>query len=596
MKIQSNAKIISLVSIFLKNFSFKNIFIYFAQKANMKFIKDTILFVVNFLVSAALFTFMILFFNSCKKETYDLNKFSMNNFNGEYAAPLVASDLTIRDILAKTNKDSSIVVDNTGFCTLVYRGTLFTSRAKDFVSIPNQNIGNTTFDFSNTTSLVTYNAASNGTNFGPYSQNISTVFTPTPPLIDSLYTNSGTLLQIKITNSMPAVTSVTLTSTSIIDLNTSSTFNQIVNLPAATSTIVTYDLGNHLLRLVSGTNRSVLNLSYSLRMQKTANALGTEQFGISAGLTNIDFNKFIGYLGANYTNPNFAPFKDTVPITLFKSSDPTYTNTIFSLVDPKFEIKFYNEVGAQAKVNFTKLDAYTPDPFGNNLNSSSLSSSSSIQNINILPALGFPAPKTTTLYINKTVEPNVVPFINSRPKNVIYEVNGMLNPGGGPYIRNFFTDTSKIRVDLDVLLPLWGNMSNLVFLDTIKKIDLSNINPYTKKINLRTYFESTFPIDMGVAVIFTDSAYNTLYTLIAPGTVVIPGASVDVNGNTSAPKIYKKDYTINQTDMPLINKSKNILIKAFANTSSYPTNVKIYDFQKLKVRIGIDVIPYVSSK
>lgn len=535
-----------------------------------------------------------LLFSSCKKETYELDKFSMMNFNGEYAAPLVASDLTIRDILTKADKDSNIVVDNTGFCTLVYRGTLFTSRAKDFVIIGNQNLGSVNYDFSNTTSLAAFNAASNGTSFGPYTQTISAIITPTPPLIDSLYTNSGTSLNITINNTMPAAISVTITSSSIIDLSTNLNFNQIVNLTAGTSTVVSYDLGNHLLKLVNGSTRSQLNLNYSAKMQKSGTATGLEQIGISANLNNISFNKFIGYLGANYTHPNFAPYKDTVPISLFRSSEPTYTNTTFSLVDPKFEIKFYNEIGVSAQLNFTKLDAYTPDQWGNNLNSNSLTGSPVIQNVVINSATGFNVPKTTTLSINKTNEPNIVPFINSRPKNVIYEVNGAINPGASSYIRNFFTDTSKIRVDLDVLLPLWGNMKDLVFLDTIN-VDLHTIDANTKKVILRTYFESTFPVDMGMSVVFTDTLYNTLYTLVSPGTVVIPGASVDANGYTSAPKIYKKDYIIPQSAMPLLKNSKKILIKAFANTSNYPTNIKIYDFQKLKVRMGIDVKPYVSS-
>ncbi|GIV29907.1 MAG: hypothetical protein KatS3mg028_0973 [Bacteroidia bacterium] len=244
-----------------------------------------------------------LFFTSCKKETYELDKFSMMNFNGEYAAPLVASDLTIRDILTKADKDSNIVVDNSGFCTLVYRGTLFTSRAKDFVIIGNQNLGGVTYDFSNTTSLAAFNAASNGTSFGPYTQTFSAIITPTPPLIDSLYTNSGTSLDITINNSMPAAISVTITSSSIIDLNTNSNFNQIINLSAGTSTVVSYDLGNHLLKLVSGSTRSILNLNYSAKMQKSGTATGLEQIGISANMNNISFNKFIGYLGRQLYPP-----------------------------------------------------------------------------------------------------------------------------------------------------------------------------------------------------------------------------------------------------------------------------------------------------
>lgn len=529
---------------------------------------------------------------SCKKEKYDFDKFSTSNFNGEYAAPLVASELTIQDILTHADKNNNIQVGADGFCTLIYRGTLFTSKAKDFVFITNQTLTGYTYDFSNTTPLVTFNSAPNGTQFGPYTNTTTSIITPTPPLIDSLYLKSGTSLNLNISNTMPAVVSITLSSSSIIDLSTSTNFNQTIILPAYTGTVISYDLGNHLLKLNDGIDRSRFNVSYSVKLQKSGTATGLEQVGISANLNNISFNKFIGFLGSNYTHPNFAPYKDTVPISLFSSTDPTYTNTIFSLVDPKFDVKFYNEVGASAKLNFTKLDAYTPDQFGNNTNPNSLTGSPAVQNITINSANNFNTPITTTVSLNKTIEPQIVPFLNSRPKNVIYEVNGNINPGASSYIRNFFTDTSKIRVDLDVILPLWGNMKDLVFMDTIKT-DLSFLSVDIKKLILRTYFESTFPVDMGIEVIFTDTLYNPQYTLIPANTVVIPGASVNANGYASAPKIYKKDYVIPNSAIGLVINSKRILVRAFAVTTDYPTNVKIYNFQKLKVRIGVDFQPGV---
>ncbi|GIV26822.1 MAG: hypothetical protein KatS3mg027_0636 [Bacteroidia bacterium] len=120
--------------------------------------------------------FVTLIFASCKKEKFDFDKFSNSNFNGEYAAPLVASELTIQDILTNADKNNNIQVGNDGFCTLVYRGTLFTSRAKDFVIIGNQNLVGYTYDFSNTTSLASFNAAANGTQFGPYTNSVTSIY------------------------------------------------------------------------------------------------------------------------------------------------------------------------------------------------------------------------------------------------------------------------------------------------------------------------------------------------------------------------------------------------------------------------------------
>jgi hypothetical protein len=538
-----------------------------------------------------LLLFVVFTWYSCKKDRLDFDKFSTTNLNTEYGVPLVSSQLTIREILQKADKDSNIVVDNTGFCTLIYRGTLYTSNAKDFIKVPNQTISPVSYNINSTAGLAAFNGAANGTTFGPYAQNYTHTLTPTPPLIDSIYCANGVLLNVNVNNTMPANITLTLSSSSIIDLSTNQPFSKTISV--STSTNVSYNLANHLLKLNDGINRSRLHLSYRVSYQKTGNASsGTENVSVSLSLSNINFLKFIGFLGSNFTHPQFAPYKDTVPISLFKSSEPTFTATSFSMVDPKFQIRFYNEIGAKAELDLTKLDAYTPGPGNVNINPNSLSGSPVLQNVLINNANNFNAPVTTSLLINKNNEPAVVPFINSRPKNVIYEVNGVINPGVSvPYIRNFVTDTSKIRVDLDVIIPLWGNMKNLIFLDTTK-VDLSSLDPTNiKKLTLRTYFESTFPFTLGTEIVFTDSLNNLLYTFLPPGTVVIPGAVVDNNGIATQPTVFKKDYELPHHVIAILKETKKIRIRAFAETTNYPQDIKVYDFQKLKVKIGMAAQP-----
>jgi len=540
-----------------------------------------------------LILFIVILIHSCKKDKYNLDKFSYSSIDQELGAPLVTSELTIREVLAKADKNNNIQVDGTGFCTLIYRGTLFTSYAKDFISVPDQTIPSMMFNFSNTSGLAAFNAAPNGTNFGPYTQTQVVVFSPTPPYIDSVYCDNGTLLNVTITNNIPATITFTLSSQSVINLSTNQPFNQVITV--TTNTSVSYNLSNHLLKLNDGVNRSRFYVSYSVSMNKTGNAVGTENMIISMSVTNIKYKKFIGFLGNNFTHPSFAPYKDTVPLTIFKSTEPTYINTVFYMVDPKFQISFYNEIGSTALLNFTKLNAYTPDANGNNINFNTLSGSPVIQNLTILKANNFNAPVTTTLNINKNNEPNVVPFINSRPKNVIYEVNGVLNPGNATYIRNFVTDTSRIRVDLDVILPFWGNMKDLVFLDT-NKVDLSGLDVNNiRQATIRTYFESTFPIDMGTEIVFTDTLNNTLFTLVQAGTVIIKGAVVNNNGVASQPAVVRKDYVLTRDQLAVIRYAKKIRVRAFANTTNYPQYIKIYDFQKLKVKLGLAVKPYYNN-
>lgn len=148
---------------------------------------------------------------------------------------------------------------------------------------------------------------------------------------------------------------------------------------------------------------------------------------------------------------------------------------------------------------------------------------------------------------------------------------------------------------MDVIMPLWGSMKDLIFLDT-SKVDLSGLDVGNiRQATIRTYFESTFPVDMGTEIAFTDSLNNHLFTLIQPGTIVIPGAVVNNNGVAQKPATLRKDYILTRDQLAIIRNAKKIRIRAFAQTTNYAQNVKIYDFQKLKVKLGLAVKPLLSS-
>ena len=205
---------------------------------------------------------------SCIKEEYDFSKVSVRDWDPKLAIPLVNSTLTINDILLNADKQGAISVGSDGFCTLIYRGNLFSDEAGRFLNIPNQNLSPLSYSFSNTVSVGTFNAGNNGSSYGPYNQNGSYTLTSSYA-IDSLYLKPGTTFRLAYNNTLPADLNINLTVNSLKDQNTAATFSKVISVPANTNSFVEYDLGGYILNLNDGLgNRNILNLNYSLTMTK----------------------------------------------------------------------------------------------------------------------------------------------------------------------------------------------------------------------------------------------------------------------------------------------------------------------------------------
>ncbi len=68
-------------------------------------------------------------FQSCVKDNFKFNKLAQVEWNPNIAVPLIYSSLTIQDLLTQNDKDGLISVGADKFCTLIYKGNLFSLSA-----------------------------------------------------------------------------------------------------------------------------------------------------------------------------------------------------------------------------------------------------------------------------------------------------------------------------------------------------------------------------------------------------------------------------------------------------------------------------------
>jgi hypothetical protein len=521
-------------------------------------------------------------FQGCIKDKIDLNKGGNSSISPQLAGALVYSSITMKDIMKNTNKNGQLITDSTGFITLVYKGNLFSLKAADVVTIPAQTpvTENATLSAAN---VVALNALPMGSTITFSDSSLVNFQTGGGTQVDILNCKTATLvLNLNYTIKDNAVIKITIPGATIGGV----AFTQTIPVTYSGSPVnITTNcvLDGYKIDMTNGnTTHDVIKIKYDIIITKSTNTPSTVGDGASFSetFTNVTYNSIIGYLGSQSLSPN----TDTIPITIFQNS-LLNAGATFHILNPLIKIFLTNSYGLPIGAHFNTFEGYSPGPPVTNYPITG----SGIPNPIPIPtptAIGQSAVDSFSLNKNNS---NIFTLINQLPKNVIYNVTAISNPAG-PIYSNFITDTSQFKIDMELDLPLDGTASDFMFQDTVAYSFNLNTDQ-VKSITIRAYIENGFPVDVGMRLAFVDSAYNVIDELINPMfQVVMPSASIDANGMVNSHTPSSHDFTIPSSVIPQLNKAKHILIGAIANTTnSGNTNVKIYDFYTLEVKIGVNV-------
>jgi hypothetical protein len=528
-----------------------------------------------------LLLFSVTIFQGCIKEKIDLNKGGNSSISPQLAGALIYSSITIKDIMNNTNKNGQLTTDSTGFITLVYKGNLFSLKAADVVTIPAQTpvTDNATLSAAN---VVALNALPMGSTITFSDSSLVNFQTGGGTQVDILNCKTATLvLNLNYTIKDNAVIKITIPGATLGGV----AFTQTIPVTYAGSPVnITTNcvLDGYKIDMTNGnTTHDVIKIKYDIIITKSTNTPSTVGDGASFTETfnNVTYNSIIGYLGQQFLSPN----TDTIPITIFKNSIIGGGAT-FTIVNPLIKVFLTNSYGLPISAHFNTFEGYSPGQ-----PTTAITGAPNPIPIPVPATIGQSAVDSFKLDNSNS---NIVSLINNFPKNVIYNVSSQSNPLG-PVYSNFITDTSQFKIDMEIDLPLYGSVKNFTFQDTIAYSFDTTIFPLQniKSITLRAYINNGFPIDVGMRLAFVDSVYNVIDELINPQyQLVMPSASIGANGMVTTPTPSSHDFTIPSSVIPQLNKVRHILIAAQANTiNNGNTNVKIYDFYYIDVKIGVNV-------
>ncbi len=520
---------------------------------------------------------MMVLLAGCVKDEFDYDKLKDSHIKPEIAVPLVYSSLTFADILGQ-HPNSTITVDSNHFCTLVYKGKLFSLRADELIDIPSQNayqsyaLTATQINTLTSVGTVSFSASqiidvSNGANIS----------------LDSMEFKSGTLdiainsqflqngqLQISIPSLKK--NGIAATQTVPIVYNNGIPFN--VGNPGAPA--ASFDLTGYKADFTNnGTTHNQLRINYTITLTQpgTAPTTATALF-VNCNINQPEFKNLFGYFG----QMQLAPEGDTLALSVFENA---YGMGSFTVVNPQMIFTINNSFGLPIRANITRFEAYNASSGNFTLSNLGIPNPLPVNS----PTVNQIGQSITTSFTLTKQNSDVYNIIAQKPQMLIYKIDALSNPTGAQQT-NFVIDTSMLALNLEVDLPMYGTANDFCVQDTFD-FKFENIDNVESML-IHSTVTNGFPIDAEMQVYFTDENYNLLDSLFVPGQVIL--AAAPVNNSTG----YVSNSTSKTTDVELspvkilhLNNTKKMLVRATATTiNNGTTDVKIYDYYKLDVTIG----------
>jgi hypothetical protein len=297
----------------------------------------------------------------------------------------------------------------------------------------------------------------------------------------------------------------------------------------------------------------------------------TDKVNVQITMGNMNFKHLKGFFGEKLINLEENSFE----VGVFEN---TLSGTNISLHGQSIYFNVYNDYGVPLVLDFKKFQ-------GSNESTSKniLTDPNSPFQMASPTAFGDPAAKT------KVEVTNVSEIYELNPSLITYQLDATLNKGIASG-NNFLTDTSKVIVEINAKIPLWGKAGNIVLEDTMDNSLEGDIDEAeVQYVKLKAKITNEFPIDAKVQIYLADENYiitDSLFT--ADQMAFITSSSVNDAGDLVKAGVYDKTIEVNKSKFEKLIESPYLIIRGnLATSEASSKDVKIKSGYKLDVKIGL---------
>ncbi len=503
-------------------------------------------------------SFCLLFaMGSCVDEgDYSIDSLTVNP---AVVFPLTYGDLSIKDIIKDT--DSIYVkIYPDDLVYLAYSETLISQDIRNLFSIPDKAI-NQSFPIPSGT-------------IPPHPKDIRSDslveiidFNLSPEQLNEVDFKVGTISYSAalLPASSGLLFEINLVSTDLISKTTGKAFNVTTGNSSAVP------LSDYIVKL--NKNKFNLKLVLVLKQSSTSKVITSNtSVAVNVNLAGMNFNYIKGFLGDRSVNLQAT----SLELGAFGSS---LANANLSLAQPVVKITLINDYGVPVQGTFITLEARKtgaflpfqispPSPF--TLASPSVLGNSATTNISVT---------------------NSKALLDFGPTEFYYQFKARINPSIATG-SNFLADTSKLRIRLDAEIPLYGNASNIVLMDTLK-FDLSNIDEsQIEQASLKVNIQNELPLDGNIQFYLTDDKFQIIDSLLATSqTDLVKGSTVTSSGDLEFMGVVDEEVPMEDAKINKLFFAKSIIIKSQMNTSKNSagqfSDVKFKSSYKMNVSLGL---------
>ncbi|MDA9312430.1 hypothetical protein N9515_02300 [Vicingaceae bacterium] len=544
---------------------------------------------------------------ACTEDYFEFEKIKIDDWNPNFAVPLISSNLSLADIVVRQDTNGDIFTTANGGLEIVYRSSVLSSDTSTVINIPTENFADTFTVSQATNGLLDSMPAgppfNNGQriDFDASTQKKIIDNSRFGIVVDSMTLKTGTLA-FRLENSFPYDLTIAAKFRTFTDsLGDTLVLNYVV--PAAKPnnqvSLQVVDLKGYQVNLSEdedgnpADNLLPIDIQYSIQLESGVASNRDDKLTMTGAITNINFKEFYGSLGSTPL-----PLEsDSIAIAFFKNFQEFAKEDLF-ISNPTLRLTAKNSFSCPMNFEFTKLNAVNPN---RNPSVIPFDIPTELQPLNIY----FPDKYgvAQTVFELNNVNSNLDTILSHLTKSIAFDSEALFNPNGEPprngQRRNFMTDTSDLGLDLEFRIPFEGRANGFFIEDTIN-VTLEQIGDLTDG-TLRIYAENGFPMDVDLQLTFLDS-FN-----VELGKLILPSNPIYSNGFgmilPSAPtKLISSDleadgFTTNITDTKIdrerlkrISRTAKVAISAKLSTegANMGTNVVFNSANRLKIIISLN--------
>lgn len=444
--------------------------------------------------------------SSCIKDHIDMDKLSYTvDWPVKYGMPVAYGSLSLGDIVSIVDKNGYVKEDNTGLLYLLYRDNVFSQTAKNLLTIPDQS-------YPQSFSIIDKGfPVGTGLDSVKFSRDttFSFGFNKSDVEIDSIIFKGG-LLSVSSNITFPFIIRVDITFPTFKKNGTALKIpiRKTTNAPSYVNTTTPVSLDGYNLQFnKQGATSNLIPVHYDIAIINNKSIIaGGQSISSTINLTSAGFSSIFGYLGQipdllNKVNQTMTiDFFENPNNSSIKFNNPAITVYIRNSFGVPIQIQLSN---AKTHSDITNTDfPFTITPPTKDVN---------YPTINQVGKIAY-----DTLKVDNTVHPNIFDAIQTSPHYLYYTENAIANRLGKTGISNFFTDSSKVDVDVELKLPFEMQAGNIEATDTIKDLNLNDIIKDTtmvKKVAIYNTFKNSIPFDLKLQIYLTDDTYHYIDSL-----------------------------------------------------------------------------------